>query len=140
VTDVRKSWLIGAVAVGALAATFVAASLARTFAQLQAFASATAELSRSPPHSSSPRFSDFGENNPVPAHGPAVTSEGAYVAEPVTGAAAPLVLGYRAPERRAGFDADAMRAAVEAEPSIGELINDPDPKVRAAILAFFEND
>lgn len=32
----------------------------------------------------------------------------------------------------------AMRAAVEADPDIGKLIDDPDPKVRAAMRDFFD--
>src|SRR5262245_32364992 len=142
---VRRPWLIGTLTCGALATAFAVYNVSQSIAQLHTFAASAATAAQNAPRPLESASSALPTvSMPAPVERGAVAPNAAELAQgaPLPSADAVPVPhpGYRLPERRSGFDANALQAAIEAEPSIGELVNDPDPKVRAAILAFFEND
>jgi hypothetical protein len=134
---VGKRSLIGVVAVFVvLMASYSLTQLAGTVAQLRASA----------PRVRAPAPADDFDADRIsgPAPSPLI-GEQAAATDDVSGARLlPTDSGAGADEQAAEsaqrrFDPDAaLRAAIELDPEIGDLVNDPNPAVRSAISSFFE--
>jgi hypothetical protein len=150
----KRSLIGAAVVLVVLAAGYSVSELAGTVAQLR---TSLARAARAPAAASGPQRALTGVAVGHPVVSPAAGAVDEQTEEPANGSGAlsPPDSSALSPTdsrpaseppgsesaQRPDFDPDAaLRAAIELDPEIGELANDPDPAVRSAVAAFFTDE